>query len=198
MRKNIIVGNWKMNLNMDAGLHLVENILDKLQIEKNMEVVFAPSFIHLQEIAKICSDRTNVFVASQDCSSHDIGAFTGEVSSQMIASCNAKYVILGHSERRNNFSETNEILTLKVEQAFKHQLGVIFCCGESLDQRKSGMYFDWIEQQISDSLFHLSSEQFSEIIIAYEPIWAIGTGMTATPNQAQEIHFFIRNMILFK
>ena len=116
----------------------------------------------------------------------------------MIASCGAKYVILGHSERRVNFKETNELLKSKVEQAFVKNLEVIFCCGESLAQRESGMHFNWIKSQISDSLFHLSATEFKNIIIAYEPIWAIGTGVTASTTQAQEIHAFIRDLLTEK
>jgi triosephosphate isomerase len=114
----------------------------------------------------------------------------------MIASCNAKYVVLGHSERRVNFKESNEILKAKVGQAFRNDLKVIFCCGESLSQRESGVHFDWIKAQISESLFHLSSEEFKNIVVAYEPIWAIGTGVTASTDQAQEMHAFIRNILV--
>ena len=144
----------------------------------------------------MCAKEKNIFSASQNCSTSPKGSFTGEVSAEMIASCGARYVILGHSERRFNFRETNESLTLKIRQALANNLKVIFCCGESLDQRNSGEHFDWVNRQISESLFGLSASDFSNIVIAYEPIWAIGTGVTATSAQAQEVHHFIRSVIL--
>ena len=195
MRKNIIAANWKMNLDRVEGITLVEDILAKISLDSKIEVVIAPSFIHLYKLAKMCNDRTNIFIASQDCSASNKGAFTGEVSAEMIASCAAKYVILGHSERRTNFSETNELLKLKVGQALANNLEVVFCCGESLEQRQSGAHFEWLNSQISDSLFHLLAEDFSKIVIAYEPIWAIGTGVTASSDQAQDTHNFIRDIV---
>ena len=198
MRKNIVAGNWKMNLNRTEGIALVEDVLAKLPSDNNTHVVFAPSFVYLHKVAKMCASTSKVVAAAQDCSANKKGAFTGEVSAIMIASCNAKYVVLGHSERRANFKESNEILKTKVGQAFRNDLKVIFCCGESLSQRESGVHFDWIKTQISESLFHLSSEEFKNIVVAYEPIWAIGTGVTASTDQAQEIHAFIRNILVGK
>ena len=195
MRKNIVAGNWKMNLNREQGINLVDNILSQISIDNKIEVVFAPSFIYLDKVSKKCINRNNVFVASQDCSSHVQGAFTGEVSADMLASCSVRYVILGHSERRVNFNETNELLKLKVDQACVNNLGIIFCCGESLEQRNSGVHFQYIKSQISESLFQLSAADFSKIVLAYEPIWAIGTGVTASSDQAQEVHVFIRSVI---
>ena len=184
-----------MNLNRVDGVALVENVLKKLSLENKIEVIFAPSFVHLYKVAKMCSYKEDIFVASQDCSGSDKGAFTGEVSAEMIASCGARYVILGHSERRINFSEKNSLLRSKVAQALANNLKVIFCCGEFLKQRKSGVHFEWIRSQITESLFDLSAEEFANVVIAYEPIWAIGTGVTASPDQAQEVHSFIRNII---
>jgi triosephosphate isomerase len=198
MRKNIVAGNWKMNLNRAEAIDLVNEVLNKISTENSTEVVFVPSFVHLYKVAKMCIDTVNVFVAAQDCSANEKGAFTGEVSANMIVSCSAKYVILGHSERRANFKETNSQLKTKVVQAFANDLKVIFCCGESLEQRESGIHFDWIKGQISESLFHLSAAEFKNIVIAYEPIWAIGTGVTASTEQAQEIHAFIRNLLTEK
>jgi triosephosphate isomerase len=195
MRKNIVAGNWKMNLNRAEGIALVEDVLAKLPTDNNTHVVFAPSFVYLHKVAKMCANTSKVVAAAQDCSANEKGAFTGEVSASMLASCGARYVVLGHSERRANFAESNEILKTKVGQAFRNDLKVIFCCGESLSQRESGVHFDWIKTQISESLFHLSSEEFKNIVIAYEPIWAIGTGVTASTDQAQEIHAFIRNLL---
>jgi triosephosphate isomerase len=196
MRKNIVAGNWKMNLNRAEGIALVEDVLAKLPTDNNTHVVFAPSFVYLHKVAKMCANTSKVVAAAQDCSANEKGAFTGEVSANMIASCNAKYVVLGHSERRANFKESNEILKTKVGQAFRNDLKVIFCCGESLSQRESGVHFNWIKAQISESLFHLSSEEFKNIVVAYEPIWAIGTGVTASTDQAQEMHAFIRNILV--
>jgi triosephosphate isomerase len=198
MRKNIVAGNWKMNLNRTEGIILVEDVLAKLPADNNTHVILAPSFLYLHKVAKMCANTSKLVAAAQDCSANDKGAFTGEISANMIASCKAKYVILGHSERRANFAETNNQLKRKVGQAFANDLEVIFCCGESLAQRESGMHFDWIRNQISESLFHLSATEFQNIVIAYEPIWAIGTGVTASTTQAQEIHAFIRSIIAEK
>ena len=185
-----------MNLNRAEGIALVEDVLARLPTDNNTHVVFAPSFVYLHKVAKMCANTSKVVAAAQDCSANEKGAFTGEVSAIMIASCNAKYVVLGHSERRANFKESNELLKTKVGQAFRNDLKVIFCCGESLSQRESGVHFDWIKSQISESLFHLSSEEFKNIVVAYEPIWAIGTGVTASTDQAQEMHAFIRNILV--
>jgi triosephosphate isomerase len=196
MRKNIVAGNWKMNLNRAEGIALVEDVLARLPTDNNTHVVFAPSFVYLHKVAKMCANTSKLVAAAQDCSANEKGAFTGEVSASMLASCGARYVVLGHSERRANFAESNEILKTKVGQAFRNNLKVIFCCGESLSQRESGVHFDWIKAQISESLFHISPEEFKNIVIAYEPIWAIGTGVTASTDQAQEMHAFIRNILV--
>ena len=187
-----------MNLNRAEGIALVEDVLAKLPTDNNTHVVFAPSFVYLHKVAKMCANTSKVVAAAQDCSANEKGAFTGEVSASMLASCGARYVVLGHSERRANFAESNENLKTKVGQAFRNDLKVIFCCGESLSQRESGMHFDWIKAQISESLFHLSPEEFKNIVVAYEPIWAIGTGVTASADQAQEVHAFIRNLLTEK
>ena len=185
-----------MNLNRAEGIALVNEVLAKLPTDNNTHVVFSPSFVYLHKVAKMCDNTSKVVAAAQDCSANEKGAFTGEVSASMLASCGARYVVLGHSERRANFAESNEILKTKVGQAFRNDLKVIFCCGESLSQRESGVHFDWIKAQISESLFHLSSEEFKNIVVAYEPIWAIGTGVTASTDQAQEMHAFIRNILV--
>ena len=185
-----------MNLNRAEGIALVNEVLSKLPTDNNTHVVFVPSFVYLHKVAKMCANTSKVVAAAQDCSANEKGAFTGEVSASMLASCGARYVVLGHSERRANFAESNEILKTKVGQAFRNDLKVIFCCGESLSQRESGVHFDWIKTQISESLFHLSSEEFKNIVVAYEPIWAIGTGVTASTDQAQEVHAFIRNILV--
>jgi len=187
-----------MNLNRAEGIALVEEVLAKLPADNNTHIIFSPSFVYLYKVAKMCTDTAKVVAAAQDCSATEKGAFTGEVSASMIASCGARYVVLGHSERRANFTESNENLKMKVRQAFMNDLKVIFCCGESLAQRESGVHFNWIKTQISESLFHLSAMEFKNIVIAYEPIWAIGTGVTASTEQAQEIHAFIRNLLTEK
>ena len=187
-----------MNLNRSEGLTLVEDVLSKLPVDNITHVILAPSFVYLHKVAKMCTDIPKVVAASQDCSANEKGAFTGEVSAKMIASCGARYIVLGHSERRANFNESNELLKEKVAQAFTNDLKVIFCCGESLQQREDGVHFDWLKSQIYESLFHLSSDEFANIVIAYEPIWAIGTGVTASSEQAQEIHAFIRGVLADK
>ena len=185
-----------MNLNRKEAVALVEQVLAQLPETNNVEVLFAPSFVHLYKVAKICSNNMHVFTASQDCSANESGAFTGEVSAKMIKSCNAKYIVLGHSERRMNFKETNKVLKMKVKQVFSQDLHLIFCCGETLEQRKMGIHFDFIKSQLTESIFHLSVSDFSKVVIAYEPIWAIGTGVTATAEEAQEVHAFIRELIV--
>ena len=182
-----------MNLNRAEGLTLLEDVLSKLPVDNKTHVILAPSFVYLHKVAKMCTDIPKVVAASQDCSANEKGAFTGEVSASMIASCSARYVVLGHSERRTNFTETNELLKTKVGQVFANDLKVIFCCGESLAQRENGVHFDWIKSQISESLFHLSVEEFKNIVIAYEPIWAIGSGLNATPEIIEDVHKYIRN-----
>ena len=184
-----------MNLNREEAVALVDQVLTQLPAENSTKILFAPSFVHLRKIAKMCAENTNVFAASQDCSAHESGAFTGEVAANMIISCNAKYVVLGHSERRANFKESNQVLKTKIEQAFSNDLEVIFCCGETLEQRENGVHFDWIKSQLTESIFHLSADDFTSIVVAYEPIWAIGTGVTASSKQAQKIHAFIRDLI---
>ena len=194
MRKNIVVGNWKMNLQRQESLDLAGKIISMLE-NNDVEVILAPSYTYLYKVNKMCADLSFIQTASQNISKNKNGAFTGEVSAEMIHSLGVKYTILGHSERREYFNESNQDLQRKVKLAISYDLDVIFCCGESLEQRDSGIHFDWIKSQIEDSLFHLSEEEFSKIIIAYEPIWAIGTGVTASSFQAEEVHAFIRSVI---
>ena len=195
MRKNIVAGNWKMNLEREEGLALVSEVLSKLPKDNNIEIVFAPCFLYLYKIAKMCNNFDSVFLAAQNCSKEVKGAFTGEVSAEMISSSNGDYVLIGHSERREFFKETNADLAQKVNRVLANNLKVIFCCGERLYQREDESHFNWIKQQLSEGIFHLDSTDFANIVIAYEPIWAIGTGVTATSNQAQEMHNFIRSLI---
>ena len=198
MRKNIVAGNWKMNLNREEGIKLVEEVISLVSSDNNVEVVFSPSFLYLYKVNKMCVNDNLLQTASQNISHNESGAFTGEVSSQMVNSLNVKYTILGHSERREYFNETNIELKQKVDLSLKNNLEIIFCCGESLNQRESGVHFDWIKQQLTESVFHLTEKEFEKVVIAYEPIWAIGTGVTASSDQAEEIHQFVRNVITEK
>ena len=194
MRKKIVVGNWKMNLLRDEGVLLVKNIL-KSKFNDNINVVLAPSFLHLYKVSKMTSSFKNITTSAQDCSSSTSNSLTGGVSVEMISSCGVKFVIIGHSERRSNFNETNIQLQAKVNLAISNKLNVIFCCGENIEKRKNNSYFDFLKNQITEGIFHLNAKQFSNVVIAYEPIWAIGSGNTASSFQAQEVHEFIRDLI---
>ena len=193
MRKKIVAGNWKMNNNLQEGLNLakeLQQVLDGKEI--NCEVVICTPFIHL---ASIAGEITNIDLGAQNCADKISGAYTGEVSAAMIASTGAKYVIIGHSERRAYYGETNAILKNKVMLAIENNLTPIFCIGEVLAEREAGNQNEVVETQIRESLFHFSADDFSKIVLAYEPVWAIGTGVTATSDQAQEMHAFIRNVL---
>ena len=194
MRKKIVAGNWKMNLNKITSKNLVLEILEKIE-NNDINIIISPPFIYLEDTVKDCLRRDNVFIAAQNCSSYDNGAYTGEVSAKMLSTIGVDYVILGHSERRQYFSESNEVLNDKLTQAISNNLNIIFCCGEDLEQRENNEYFDVIKDQLNSTIFLLSKENFRNIVIAYEPIWAIGTGKTASSDQAQEMHFYIRSLI---
>ena len=196
MRKNIVAGNWKMNNTFDEGVELafdLDAVLESKEIK--CEVVICTPFIHLMPIAE---DIEFVCVGAQNCADKTSGAYTGEVSAAMIASTGATYVILGHSERRAYYGETNAILKEKVMLALENHLTPIFCIGEVLAEREAGKQNEVVETQIRESLFHLSAEDFGKIVLAYEPVWAIGTGVTATSDQAQEMHAFIRKTVAEK
>lgn len=194
MRKKIVAGNWKMNQDLEGGKALFTEIVNsaKQEISGEQLVVVCPPYILLSELASSVKDSSNVFVGSQNCHQKDSGAYTGEISAAMVKSTGAEYVILGHSERRQYFGENEELLAQKVDAALKNGLKPIFCIGETLEERNGNRYFEVIKTQLEGGLFHLSAEQFSNIVLAYEPVWAIGTGLTASPEQAQEIHAFIR------
>ena len=195
MRKKIVAGNWKMNLDKSSSEHLVKEILESTQEKKDIQIVLSPPFIYLEQIVKDCVSRPDVLIAAQNCSAYDNGAFTGEVSTNMLKSIGVDYVIIGHSERRQLFSEYNDVLMNKISLSLSNNLKVIFCCGEDINQREKDLHFEIIEDQLKSTVFKLSANDFSKIVIAYEPIWAIGTGKTATSDQAQEIHGFIRSLI---
>ena len=198
MRKNIVAGNWKMNNNLQEGVELAKSLNEALKDKAiNCDVVIGVPFIQLAAIVD-CVDNDKIGVAAQNCANKESGAYTGEISAEMIASTGAKYVIIGHSERRAYYHETAEILKEKVELALSNNLTPIFCIGEVLEERESEKQFEVVKSQIVDSLFDLSTEDFSKIVLAYEPVWAIGTGKTASPAQAQEIHAFIRKTIAEK
>lgn len=199
MRKKIVAGNWKMNKTLSEGIELAKevNAQTKAQNPKNVQVIIGTPFIHLAEVNKIV-DPAFVSVSAQNCASEASGAYTGEVSAAMVASTGCKHVILGHSERRSYYGETDAILVKKVAQALENKLDVIFCIGEVLAEREADKHFEVVKSQLENGLFNLTAEQFSHIILAYEPVWAIGTGKTATSAQAQEMHAFIRGVVAGK
>jgi triosephosphate isomerase len=197
MRKNIVAGNWKMNNNLQEGIGLAKDLQTTLAGKTvNCDVVICTPFIHLASVAGI--NASEFAVGAQNCADKKSGAYTGEVSASMLASTGAKYVILGHSERRAYYGETNETLKEKVLLALENNLVPIFCIGEVLDEREAGKQNEVVESQIKESLFDLSAEDFGKLVLAYEPVWAIGTGKTATSQQAQEMHAFIRSIIAAK
>ncbi|MBQ8564739.1 MAG: triose-phosphate isomerase [Bacteroidaceae bacterium] len=198
MRKNIVAGNWKMNTTLQEGVALAKEIKDALNgVETKCDVVIATPFTHLVSVAAAV-EGSIIGVGAENCADKSEGAFTGEVSAKMVASTGVKYVILGHSERRAYYHETTEILKEKVLLALENNLTPIFCVGEVLSEREAGEHFNVVAAQVKESLFNLTAEEFSKVVIAYEPVWAIGTGKTATADQAQEIHAFIRQTIAEK
>ncbi len=194
MRKKIIAGNWKMNTDKKDSKNLVSEIVKNSEEKNNTYIILSPPYIYLQQAITDCMYRKDILVASQNCSSFDNGAYTGEVSAKMLKSIGVDYVLIGHSERRQYFKESNDILNDKILQALSNNLKVIFCCGEDINQREKNEFFDVINDQLSSTIFKLDSKKLSNIVVAYEPIWAIGTGKTASPEQAQEMHFYIRSL----
>jgi triosephosphate isomerase len=198
MRKKIVAGNWKMNKTYAEAIPLLYEIKDLLFKSKQTESalkIIAPPFPYLHDFYENTKSLKNISIAAQNCAAEESGAYTGEVSATMIKSVGASYVIIGHSERRAYFNETPELLKKKVDIALKNGLGPIFCVGETADKRQNNAHFSVVEMQITESLFHLDKPSFEKIIIAYEPVWAIGTGLTATSAQAQEMHKFIRTLL---
>ena len=199
MRKQIAAANWKMNLTLEQAEALVNEISNQNRsLGENHIVVFAVPFPYLIWALKKTSDKERFFVAAQNCYTKKSGAFTGEVSAEMLSSIGIKWVVLGHSERREYFGETNQMLAEKLNIALEYNLTPIFCCGEPLPIREAGTQNQYVEQQLKESLFGLSEEQIQKIVIAYEPIWAIGTGKTATSAQAQEMHAHLRKLLASK
>ncbi|MCB0660955.1 MAG: triose-phosphate isomerase [Saprospiraceae bacterium] len=194
-RQKIAAGNWKMHTTVTEGKEMISS-LAKNDLPSDVTVIIAPPFTHLYPCLEVAD--SGIQLSAQNCSDKLSGAFTGEVSAAALADMGIKYVILGHSERREYFNESNELLKNKVDTVFGQGLTPIFCCGEPLEIRKSEQQVAYVRQQLMDSLWHLSSDQMAKIIIAYEPIWAIGTGETASPEQAQEMHQSIRSLIAEK
>lgn len=194
MRKNIVAGNWKMNTTLEEGVELANEINAQLKdLEHNCNVIICVPFTHLTSVNAMLEPEL-IGLGAENCSEHSKGAYTGEVSAAMIKSTGAQYVILGHSERRQYFGETNEQLIAKTRLALENGLIPIFCVGEVLEDRENGNFNAVVQGQV-EALFSLSPEEFSKIIIAYEPVWAIGTGKTATAEQAEDMHAFIRKVI---
>jgi triosephosphate isomerase len=200
MRKKIVAGNWKMNKNYTDGISLFSEVLNmaKDELHGNQQVIVCAPFILLNSLTQLGKGASQVSIGAQNAHQEDSGAFTGEISTVMLKSIGVEYVILGHSERRQYFGENNSLLAKKTDAALKNGLIPIFCIGETLAERESGEHFNIIKNQLADGTFHLSAEDFSKLIIAYEPVWAIGTGVTASSAQAQEIHAFIRKEIASK
>ena len=195
MRLRVAAGNWKMNKDFNEGIQLVKDLKEQTTAEEGTMVILGTPYIHLKEAVALTKDTAHIRVAAQNCHQAKSGAYTGEISVDMLKSIEVEYVILGHSERRQYFRETNEMLAEKVKAALAGGLTPIFCCGESLEIRNEGWHVRYVKNQLQKGIFDLSEEDFSKIIIAYEPIWAIGTGVTASPAQAQEIHKEIRAAI---
>lgn len=198
MRQQIVAGNWKMNKTLEEGLYLIKEILDQVDQAPRGPVVFSPPYPFLQAADKVIRTRDGFHLAAQNCHHEEKGAYTGEVSVDMLASVGVEYVIIGHSERRQYFKETEAQLAQKVNLALAKGLKPIFCCGEPLDIREKGTHVDYVAAQLKASLFHLPEDDFRKIVIAYEPIWAIGTGVTASTEQAQEMHAAIRSLLADK
>ena len=195
-RKIFIAGNWKMNTNLQEGIDLAKAVNEKVD-GTDTTVVLCTPYIHLTEVKKVISKK-NLFLGAQNCADKESEAYTGEIAASMVKSTGATHVILGHSERRAYYGETDAILATKVKLTLANDLTPIFCIGEVLEEREAGKHFDVVKSQLEKGLFDLSAEDFGKIVLAYEPVWAIGTGKTASPEQAQEIHKVIRDAVAAK
>ena len=198
MRKKIVAGNWKMNTDYAEGISLFSEIVNIVRDEKKgdqIAVICAP-FIHLNSLSKLGGDT--VKIGAQNCHQNESGAFTGETSAKMIKSVGCEYVIIGHSERRQYFAESDTLLAEKTKIALAHGLIPLFCIGETLDERNNGNFFEILKGQLENGVFGLDEADFAKVVIAYEPVWAIGTGLTATAEQAQEVHAFIRSELVYR
>lgn len=194
-RQKIVAGNWKMNTSLLEAKNLASKISTYASEFKEIKVIIFPPFPFITEVKKIISDDTSVLVGAQNCHTNSSGAFTGEISASMLQSVGCHYVLIGHSERRNYFKEKSSDLVLKLKQVLANKIQPILCVGETIEDRKAQNHFNVITEQLTSVLSQFSIEEFSQFIIAYEPVWAIGTGETATSEQAQEMHHFIRNVV---
>lgn len=194
-RKNIVAGNWKMNKDYEEGRSLARDIVAKLQPSDTVVILGTP-YIHLKGVSHIISDINNLHLSAQNCHQEAGGAYTGEITAEMLKSVGCEYVILGHSERREYFGEDDTLIAAKIKRAQAAGLTPIYCCGEKLPSREAGEQEQVVGAQIKEALFGLSAEELSDVVIAYEPVWAIGTGKTASPEQAQEMHAFIRGLLV--
>lgn len=197
MRKKIVAGNWKMNKTYQDGIVLALEISNLIpdNTTSDVQVIIAPPYIHLTRIYEIFERSKIIKIAAQNCSSKESGAYTGEISASMVKSVGADYVIVGHSERRQYFNEGDKMLSEKINLAINNKITPIYCCGESLSEKESNKGTEVIKSQITSELFHLDSKNITNVVIAYEPVWAIGTGKTASPQEAQEMHAYIRSLI---
>ncbi len=199
MRKKIVAGNWKMNLDFGQADELLFSIGDNMEknVPNDVELIICTPFVFL-EMATDFAQTYDYKIGAQNVSQHNSGAFTGEISAEMLSSMDLEYCIIGHSERRKYFGENSEMLTKKVNLLLENDIQPIFCIGEQLEEREAGNHFEIIKDQIENGVFHLSEEEFANVILAYEPVWAIGTGVTASPEQAQEVHAYIRSLLVQK
>ncbi len=197
VRMKIVVGNWKMNTTVQQGISLIWEITDGIdKMHTKAIVVIAPPFTHLKSFQPVIRNHSHVQLGAQNCHHQNEGAFTGEISASILKELGISFVITGHSERRQYFHETDELILEKLQTILQNNMIPILCVGESLSARKEGIHFEMVKNQLHNSLFKLSEEDVSNVVIAYEPVWAIGTGKNATAEQAQEMHLFIRNLIL--
>lgn len=197
MRKQIVAGNWKMNTTVTEGISLAREIVEKSKELIGVNLIISPPFTHISSISEVLKG-SKVGLGAQNCADQENGAYTGEVSSYMLSELDVQYVILGHSERREFYGESSSTLNKKMSLVYKNNLIPIYCVGEKLDERESGNHFNVIKAQIQEVVYNLTEVEFSQLIIAYEPVWAIGTGKTASSDQAQEIHAFIRQILADK
>ena len=200
MRQKIVAGNWKMNKTIEEAKALTSELIDLVaaEVKNYAKVILCVPFPYLETIKKQLGNNTKISVGAQNCSEHEWGAYTGEISAPMLKSLDIPYVVIGHSERRQYFGEDGKLLAKKVDKVLAHGLTPIFCCGEPLEIREKGTHETLVKTQVGESLFHLSAEALQKVVIAYEPVWAIGTGKTATSQQAQDMHAVIRKHLASK
>lgn len=199
MRRNIVAGNWKMNKTFEEADELLFSIAEPLQ-EVDLDttqVILCPPILYAEMFTDIAAEN-NFSVGAQNCSNQESGAYTGEISAAMLKSMDLEFCLVGHSERRKYFNEDSKMLAGKVDLLLDNEISPIFCCGEALEEREANNHFDVVGKQLFEGIFHLTAEELDNVIVAYEPVWAIGTGKTASPEQAQEMHAFIRNLIAKK